>query len=124
MKKILVFCVLVAVLLTSCTQGEVVRANQEKAEQSFSIYRRVIFYNGINGEYILSIEGYLAIVVDNDGDLNVTVKTDDGKYLTHYLGISDNVTYFSEQLEASKVSSSHYRVIFKPSVLLPSITAE
>jgi hypothetical protein len=124
MKRVLILLVLIALVLAGCTQGDVVRSNQEKAEQSFSIYRRVVFFNGITDTYILSVEGYLAIVVDSDGDLNVTVKTDDGKYLTHYLGISDNVTYFSEQLEASKVSSSHYRVIFKPSVILPTITAE
>lgn len=27
-----------------------------------------------------------------------------GEYLKHYLGLSDNVTYFAEQLEAKKVS--------------------
>lgn len=31
--------------------------------------------------------------------LEVTCKTGDGEYKKHYLGISDNVTYFVEQLD-------------------------
>lgn len=113
--------VLVTLLFAACSDASVARANLERAEQNFEVYRRVVFYNGINGEYILTIEGRLAIIVDEDGDLVVTVKTDDGKFLKHYLGLSDNVTYFSEQLEASDVSTTHYRVTFKPSVIVPDV---
>lgn len=113
--------VLLSILFLGCTDADVARANLENAEQNFEVYRRVVFYNGINGEYILTIEGRLAIIVDEDGDLVVTVKTDEGQYLKHYLGLSDNVTYFSEQLEASEASTSQYRVTFKPSVIVPAV---
>jgi len=120
-----VFVAVVALSLTGCgitaSDAYVARANLETEEQNFRIDRRVVFYNGITGEYILTIEGKLAIIVDSDGDLVVTVKTDSGKYLKHYLGLSDNVTYFSEALEPSAVSVSSYKVIFKPSVILPTI---
>ena len=112
---------MVTVLITGCSDADIARSNLEQAEQNFEVFRRVVFYNGINGEYILTIEGRLAIIVDSDGDLVVTVKTDNGEYLKHYLGLSDNVTYFSEQLESSSVSTMHYRVIFKPSAIIPSI---
>jgi hypothetical protein len=59
--------------------------------------------------------------VDSDGDLVVTVKTDSGKFLKHYLGLSDNVTYFSEALKPSTVSDKSYKVIFKPSTIIPTI---
>ena len=113
--------VFVAMLFVGCSDALVARANLERSEQNFELVRRVVFYNGINGEYILTVEGKLAITVDKDGDLVVTVKTDNGEYLKHYLGLSDNVTYFSEQLESEAVSTSHYRVIFKPSTIIPNI---
>lgn len=121
-KAIFVFmaAVLVAVF-TGCSDASVARANLETAEQNFQITRRVVFYNGITGEYILTIEGKLAITVDTDGDVVVTVKTEDGSYLKHYLGLSDNVTYFSEALQGKDVSVSSYKVIFKPSVILPTV---
>jgi hypothetical protein len=31
------------------------------------------------------------------------------------------VTWFAEQLDAQDVSADHYRVIFKPSTILPDI---
>ena len=114
----------VALSMTSCgklvSDASIARSNLETAEQNFEVFRRVVFYNGITGEYILQIEGRLAIIVDSDGDLVVTVKTKDGKFMKHYLGLSDNVTYFSEALESNDVSTEQYRVIFKPSAILPT----
>lgn len=120
MKKLLLIATIL-ISLISCTDADVARANLETAEQNFEIYRRVVFYNGITGEYILTIEGMLALIVDKDGDLVVTVKTADGKYLKHYLGLSDNVTYFSEAIKPNSVSVSGYKVVFKPSVIIPTI---
>ena len=124
MKKI-IFCfflIIVSIIIISCSDdATVVRSNLERQEQNFNVYRRVVFYNGITGDYILNIEGYLAIIVDNDGDLVVTVKTEDGQFLKHYLGLSDNVTYFSEALKPSTVSDKSYKVIFKPSSIIPTI---
>ena len=139
MKKIIVVVVVVffTVLFTGCdpaveaaqvdrqnaltSDAAIARRNLETAEQNFKVYRRVVFYNGITNDYILQIEGYLAIVIDSDGDLVVTVKMENGEYLKHYLGLSDNVTYFSEALASNSVSTRQYKVIFKPAVLLPSI---
>jgi hypothetical protein len=118
---VLLLAVMMTVFISGCSDATVARSNLERAEQNFEVYRRVVFYNGITGEYILTIEGKLAIIVDTDGDLVVTVKTESGKYLKHYLGLSDNVTYFSEALAANDVSVSGYRVVFKPSVIIPTI---
>lgn len=120
-----IFLVLIGALLLGCdalvSDANIARANLETAEQNFEVFRRVVFYNGITGEYILTIEGRLAIIVDSDGDLVVTVKTKDGKYMKHYLGLSDNVTYFSEALQSNDVSTAQYKVIFKPTAIVPTI---
>jgi len=118
---ILLFVLFSTVFMACVNDADVARSNLERAEQNFNVYRRVVFYNGITGDYILSIEGFLAIIVDSDGDLVVTVKTDSGEYLKHYLGLSDNVTYFSEALMASAVSDKRYTVVFKPAAILPTI---
>ena len=119
---LLAFVIFVSIGLTGClNDATVARSNLETAEQNFQVYRRVVFYNGITGNYILTIEGYLALIIDSDGDLVVTVKTANGQYLKHYLGLSDNVTYFSEALEPNAVSVKQYRVVFKPEVILPTV---
>ena len=125
MKKIKIFFVLLIsvliFLLISCADADIVRVEQDIDKHNFEVYRRIVFYNGITNDYILVIEGYFTINQGYDKDIVVTVKTEDGKYLKHYLGLSDNVTYFSEQLEPSIISDKRYKVIFKPSEIIPYI---
>lgn len=84
--------------------------------------RRIVFVNGITDKYLLSIEGLCSITKDReDNQLEVTCKTVDSKYKKHYLGISDNVTYFVEQMDGSNVDTFHYKVAFRPEELLPDI---
>lgn len=104
------------------SDAQVASYNVSKAADQFEIFRRVVFYNGITNQYILVVEGYCSITVDSaDKQLELTVKTAPGVYLKHFLGLSDNVTYFAEQIEPSAVSDRRYRVIFKPSAIVPYI---
>jgi hypothetical protein len=125
MRKSLLALVLVLFVLScwlsGCSDAEVASYNTSRSADQFEIYRRVVFYNGITDSYIMTIEGYCSIEKEEDGMIRVMVKTEDGKYLKHYLVPSDNVTMFAEQLRPSKVSTGHYRVIFKPSVIIPDI---
>ncbi len=110
-----------ALVLTSCaTDADVVSENISKAADQFEISRRVVFVNGITDKYLLSIEGRCNIA-DDGNQLEVVCKTSGGEYKKHFLGLSDNVTYFVEQLEPANVSADHYRVIFKPEVIVPDI---
>lgn len=113
--------VLAVISLSGCNSARVAAHNISRAANQFEVYRRVVFYNGITDTYILSVEGYVSIGKDRDGDFYVVAKTDSGEFLKHYLGLSDNVTYFAEQIEPNKVSTKRYRVIFKPSVIIPDI---
>ena len=120
MKKLLLLPTLLG--LAACTDAEVASRNLSAAADSFEINRRVVFYNGITDTYMLTIEGRCSIEKDAaDVQLEVTCKTGDNEYKKHFLGVSDNVTYFVEQLEGRDVSTYHYRVIFKPQSILPDV---
>lgn len=107
--------------LAGCSNdADVASRNLSQAADNFEINRRIVFYNGINGDYILTIEGLCAQVPDGR-KLSVTCKTGPGTYKKHFLGLSDNVTYFSEQLEAAATGVSMYRVTFKPTVIIPDV---
>jgi hypothetical protein len=109
-------------LLASCTDAEVASSNLSKAADSFQVVRRIVFLNGITDKYILSVEGRCSIKKDKqDNQLEVTCKTGPNAYKKHFLGISDNVTYFAEQMEDMDVSTYHYKVIFKPQTILPDV---
>ena len=122
MKKILTLLV-VLTSIGACTDASVASRNLSKAADMFELERRIVFYNGITDTYILTVEGRCSIR-DVSGTLSVTCKTSETGYKKHYLGLSDNVTYFSEQLNASGVDVYRYRVIFKPEAIIPNIDLE
>ncbi len=129
MKKVIVSiiaAVLLAVGLSACTvnDADVASSNLSKAADQFEILRRIVFYNGITDQYIFSIEGYCSLG-NNDPprELSVTCKLGPGEFKKHFLGLSDNVTYFVEQLDSANVStgpSLHVTDSSRGGSLLPS----
>lgn len=111
---------LVSLGLNACgsTDADVASSNLSKAAEQFEVPRRVVFYNGITDKYLLTIEGFCSIE-DEGFHLEVTCKDGEHQFKKDYLGLSDNVTYIVEQLEDIDVSTTHYRVIFKPEVIVP-----
>lgn len=113
--------VIVSLLSTACsTDSEVVSDNLSKAADQFEINRRIIFYNTATDRYMMTIEGRCSIKHENN-QLEVTCKTQGNEFKKHFLGLSMNISYTAEQLEAASVDSNHYRVIFKPEVIIPDI---
>ncbi len=125
MKKFLLLMVLVlfSVSISSCAApADTASENLSTAADNFEINRRIHFYNGILGEDFLVIEGYCSLGnYDAAGSLSVTCKTGANQYKKFFLGLSDNVTYFSEDLEPSPVNVWNYRVVLRPSAIIPDI---
>ena len=108
-------------LLVGCsTDANVASRNLSKDAEMFKIDRRVVFFNGITDTYLLSIEGKCSIE-DQNNQLEVTCKIGDGEYKKHFLGLSDNVSYFVEQLYPTPASTYRYKVIFNPATIVPDI---
>ena len=60
-------------------------------------------------------------VVDTKPTTSTVTIVDNGTYKKHYLGLSDNVTFFAEQIDGVAEGTSHYKVTFKPSVIIPDV---
>jgi len=120
LKKLLLLVLTIAVLVGCDTDANVASRNLSKAADMFEINRRIVFYNGITDTYMLTVEGRCSVELSSDV-LRVTCKTGENEYKKHYLGLSDNVTYFAEQIESADVSAYRYKVIFKPLTIIPDI---
>lgn len=121
MKKI-IFAVALVAALAGCSDADVASRNLSKAADQFEINRRVVFYNGITGTYMLTIEGLCSLGnKDKSREVSITCKTGPASYKKHFLGLSDNVTFFVEQLEPAGVNAYRYRVIFKPEAIVPDL---
>lgn len=124
-KATILFFVLMIILLavTACSsQADVASRNLSREADQFQIVRRIVFYNGITDQYILVVEGLCSLGnFDDAGELTVTCKTGNNEYKKHFLGLSDNVTYFAEQLEEADVNTYRYKVYFRPETIIPDI---
>ena len=123
MKKLIAAALFGAVTLSGCgSDADIASRNLSRAADNFEVQRRVVFYNGVTGEYMLVVEGLCSLGnSDPHGQLSLTCRVGPSTYKKHFLGLSDNVTYFVEQLEPNKVSAYHYRVIFKPAAIVPNL---
>lgn len=123
MKRFLFIVALAATALVAACErpADVASRNLSMAADNFEVMRRVVFYNGITDAYILEVTGFCSIGNDNtSSQFTITCKDATG-FKKHFLGLSDNVTYFAEQVEAENVSTFHTRVLWRPQTILPDI---
>lgn len=115
--------VLVMLTASQCdSDADTASRNISKAADMFEVQRRVVFLNGITDSTILVIEGRCSLGnYDTSGRMSVTCKIGPDAFKKHYLGLSDNVTFFAEQLEDIEVSVYHNRIIWKPQAIIPDI---
>lgn len=124
-RKLVTIAAALMLSLGACTPAQTASYNLSNDSDNFRVMRRVVFVNGITDKYLLSIEGLCSITKDKeDAQLEVTCKTGDNEYKKHYLGISDNVTYFVEQMDPASVDTFHYKVQFRPEELLPDVDVQ
>ena len=124
LKKIMLGVALLVMLTASQCESDANTAsrNISTAADAFEVQRRVVFLNGITDTVILLVEGRCSLGnYDSAGRMSVTCKDGPDSFKKHYLGLSDNVTFFAEQLEHIDVSVYHNRIIWKPQAIIPDI---
>jgi hypothetical protein len=123
-KKIVLFVlgIMSIIAMAGCSsEADTVSENLSKSADSFQVQRRIVFLNGITDKYLLTIEGLCSLDASSSKKISVTCKVGDGQYKKHYLGLSDNVTYFVEQTDAKYEDAYHYKVLFRPETIVPDI---
>ena len=106
------------------TPVNVATHNVKLAAENFQLNRRIVFYNSHTDSYMMTITGRASVETTVSGRLEVTVKTGASAFKVHYLGLSRDVTYFSEQLDAVTVDDYRSQIIFRPQSVLPIITVD
>lgn len=111
-------------IVTACgkSQADVAAHNISKAAEQFEVPRTIVGINGITDKYLWEVRGYCSVETSSSGltgALEVTCKISDHKYKKLFFGLSDNVTYVVQQIDPIDVSTSHYRVLFRPGTIVP-----
>ena len=112
---ILILCIFV---LASCRQADNVRENLKREADDFNIRRRITVLNTRTDKPLMQITGLIAISVDDDGDLNITIEKAPNEYVLNYAHLSQDTTYIVEQIETKEVNKYQYEIKFYPTQLI------
>jgi hypothetical protein len=110
-----------ALILCGCSQASRVEHNLTKEADNFNIVRKITVINCIEGDVLFQMSGRMSITADTvDNQLEIIVE-DDGTYVKHFIGLSDNVTYVIEDLNLgdNAVSKYKYTLNFNPDMWVP-----
>ena len=120
MKKILIAILLcmMAIVLSSCRQADVVRHNLKRQADDFNVRRRITVLNTRTDTPMMQITGLISIDTDSDGDLNITIEKAPNEFVLNYAHLSQDTTYMVEQIETKEVSKYQYEIKFYPTQLV------
>lgn len=106
--------------LVGCREADMVSHNVSKEADNFNVTRRLVVINGRTDTVIFSLVGNFTISVDNtDNQLEVIAEVRDGVYRKHFIGLSDEIMYFVEDVGENEVSKYGYEVEFIPEQIIP-----
>ena len=124
-KKLLVITLVIITLvatLSGCeTEAQRVSYNLSQEADNFNIVRQLTVINCIQGDVLFQMTGKMSITADTaDEQLEIIVE-DNGTYVKHFVGLSDNVTYVIEDLNLgdNAVSKYKYTLNFNPNMWIP-----
>lgn len=131
MKKIRIILTIAVLLVLAATyagcggsNADTVNDNLGKECEKFNCQRRIVAINGITDKPLLDVEGRCSIEKNQalGGDvLELICKQGPDDYKKHFVGLSDNVTWTSTQLEGLDVSEYRTKFILRPESIVPDI---
>jgi len=121
-KRILLVGALATALMAGQCEDDATIAsrNLSKAADNFEVARNIVFYNTWTDTEVVTVSGLCSIEVETS-KLAVICKEPNGEFKKHYLGRSDNLSFFAVQLETVDVSTFHTRITWKPQGFVPDI---
>lgn len=125
MKKVLFGLVMgVALFFTvgCANDADVVSSNLSMEADNFKVIRKITFINTVTDQALFTVEGNMSIKADtSDNQLEITAKTGKNEFKKHFLGLSPTTVYIVEQLEWEETNQYRFKIVMKPSTLIPDI---
>lgn len=119
---VLVIAMMAAGIITGCSEKDRVESNLTKEADNFNVVRQLTVINCLKGDTLFQMTGKMSITADTaDNQLEIIAENDDGTYVKHFVGLSDNVTYVIEDMNLGKndVEKYKYTLNFNPNMWIP-----
>lgn len=126
-KVVLAFLLVVGCAILSgggcASNADKANENVGKLCERFECQRRIIAYNGITDKVILDVEGRCSLEQNSalPRNLELLCKYGPKDYRKSFVGLADNVTWTSVQLNPLKVSEYRTKFVIRPEALVPDL---
>ena len=102
---IILMAAIMMIFLSGCslyTEADRVSYNLSQQADNFNVVRQLTVINCIEGDVLFQMTGKMSITADvADNQLEIIVE-DNGTYVKHFVGLSDNVSYIVEDLNLNR----------------------
>lgn len=112
MKKIICLMLLMAILLSGCTEADKVNHNLSKDADYFNCERKITVYNARTDLIILEAVGYMSVSNNGANELVVTCKVGRNEYKKNYIYLNDYTMYVVEDITGTHTDPYHYEMYF------------
>lgn len=122
MKKIcvLILAVMMTLGMSACSQADRVSQNISKDADRFNVTRRLVVINARSDKPVFELVGNFSIRTDAmDGQLEVTVEVEQGKYKKHFVYLNEWTIYTVEDVSGAYVDNYHYEINYLPEMIMP-----
>lgn len=125
MRRIIaIITVLVMVVsFTGCIdqrQADDVSYNLSLEADNFNVARKLTVINTRTDTILFQMTGNFSIEKEADGDLAVIGENDNGTYYKHFVYLTRDISYITEDLGKTKVSKYKYQINFNPKMVMPT----
>lgn len=116
-----IILIMLCALLTGCSEAERVSYNLSQEADNFNVVRQLTVINCITGDTLFQMTGKMSITADTEDNQLEIIVEDEGTYVKHFVGLSDNTTYVVEDLNLgdNEVSKYRYTLNFNPNMWIP-----
>lgn len=105
---LMMFCIVV--MLTACSEAEMVNYNMSKQADYFECERKITVYNARTDNIVLEAEGYMSISNNTTNELVITVKTGENSYKKNYVYLNEYTMYAVEDITGTHTDPYHYKL--------------
>ena len=104
-----------------CSDTDRVTYSLTQQANNFNVVRQLTVINCFDGDVLFQMTGKMSIAIDTLNNQLEIIVEEDGTYMKHFVGLSDNVTYVVEDLNLgnNEVSKYKYTLNFNPKMWIP-----
>ena len=119
LSKMAIIAVSGLLFLTGCSEASRVSENLSLESDNFNVVRKVTVIDAITNDVMFQMSGRMSIKADtHDKQLEIVVENGKNKYQKHIIGLSDNVSYVVEDVEAKMQKIAEFAASDKESFKL------